>query len=125
MSAMARESNYLQPNWPPYGGKCTVEPMSGIVLTTEFKYQCDGWSDDDNSIEEARYSITGSFCSHYILRTNCTDTDENGNSLFITQGFAKYGLVSFGTAGTHELTFMVVDPENAESKPVTISGIEV
>ena len=34
-------------NSPPSGGKCTVNPQSGITLVTEFTIACANWQDDD------------------------------------------------------------------------------
>ena len=34
-------------NRPPAGGKCSVSPLSGVILTTEFTFTCTDWQDAD------------------------------------------------------------------------------
>ena len=34
-------------NSVPYGGSCSVSPVNGTAIDTEFNITCNGWQDDD------------------------------------------------------------------------------
>ncbi|XP_028413717.1 uncharacterized protein LOC114536572 [Dendronephthya gigantea] len=40
----------LRVNSPPSGGTCSVTPSSGISLSTNFTFSCEGWSDSESPL---------------------------------------------------------------------------
>lgn len=44
-------------NQLPYGGTCTVSPLTGIALNTTFTVTCSNWQDKDGVI--ANYAFYG------------------------------------------------------------------
>ncbi|XP_028408505.1 sperm receptor for egg jelly-like [Dendronephthya gigantea] len=37
-------------NTPPAGGRCSVSPLSGVALSTNFTFRCENWTDTDSPL---------------------------------------------------------------------------
>ena len=58
---------------PPQGGTCTVIPLFGIALETEFTISCSGWQDENLPLKYAYYSQT----TGAVIQTQSTNSYYN------------------------------------------------
>ena len=99
---------------PPIGGKCTIEPSSGIALRTQFTLSCSGWISSNNplsyqfqlqlyndltsvvyhGLDSSVVSLlpSGDMSQNFTLKFNVTLTDSNGASATYTNLSVQVGL---------------------------------
>ncbi|XP_069057848.1 polycystin-1-like [Pleurodeles waltl] len=54
----------LTPNNPPTGGSCCFHPEKDIfLLETMVSYNCSGWTDEDNRMEQLIYTLVAETCT--------------------------------------------------------------
>lgn len=101
---------------PPTGGKCTIEPSSGIALITYFSLSCSGWTSSNiplsyqfqlqlyngltslvyhglNTSVESLLPSTGDLSQNFTLKLNVTVTDGNGASATYANLSVQVGLI--------------------------------
>lgn len=101
---------------PPTGGKCTIEPSSGIALITYFSLSCSGWASSNiplsyqfqlqlyngltslvyhglNTSVESLLPSTGDLSQNFTLKLNVTVTDGNGASATYANLSVQVGLI--------------------------------